>query len=57
MLKREALRMGCKFIQDVAIPLGLQVDIFRSDNDGIYTAQDLHDYCKIKGIQQQFTAP
>ncbi|CAN0579923.1 unnamed protein product, partial [Laminaria digitata] len=43
----------CKFIQDLAIPLGLRVQHLRSDNGGEYISSSFRDYCKTTGIQQQ----
>ena len=55
--KSDTLHTLCKFIQDLAIPLGLRVQRLRSDNGGEYISSSFRDYCKTTGIQQQFTAP
>ena len=47
----------CKFIQDVAIPLGLRVQRLRSDRGGEYIADHFRKYCETTGILQEFTAP
>ena len=55
--KSEALSTLIKFVQDVAIPLGLRVHRLRSDRGGEYIADYFRRYCKTTGILQEFTAP
>jgi len=55
--KDDTLTTLCKFIQDVAIPLGLRVQRLRSDRGGEYIADHFRKYCKTTGIRQEFTAP
>ena len=46
-----------RFIQDLAIPLGIRVQHLCSDNKGEYTSGSFQEYCKSAGIRQQFSAP
>ena len=51
------IRDRCRFIQDLAIPLGLRVHRLRSDRRGEYIADYFRSYCKTTGIRQEFTPP
>ena len=55
--KSDTLHTLGRFIQDLAIPLGLRVQHLRSDNGGEYTSGSFQKYCKTTVIRQQFSAP
>ncbi|CAM9498217.1 unnamed protein product [Sphacelaria rigidula] len=55
--KDETLRTLCRFIKDLAIPLGLRVHRLRSDRGGEHIADYFGRYCKTTDILQEFTAP
>ena len=55
--KDDALTTLCRFIQDLAIPLGLRIHRLRSDRGGEYIADYCRSYCKTTGIRQEFTPP
>ena len=50
--KSDTLHIIGRFIQDLAIPLGLRVQHLRSDNGGEYTSGRLQENCKTTGIRQ-----
>ncbi|CAN0051570.1 unnamed protein product, partial [Sphacelaria rigidula] len=55
--KSEALSTLVKYIQDLAIPLGLGVHRLRSDRGDENIADYFRRYCKTTGILQEFSSP